>query len=111
MNHTGSSPDVSAHDAGGAVVRMQLLQLWSTIEKVLQQFTAEEVSEANRAAIVRWVSAFRDELEFIRAVRNAVAHAQPVSDSEVEAAVRFGDDILTLLERTGKVMPLSSNSN
>lgn len=54
--------------------------------------------ESQLAIARRWVSIFREEIDTVKLVRQAVAHAKPVSDDAVREAVRVAEYLYSTLQ-------------
>ncbi len=51
-------------------------------------------SDTPRARLLRWANVFADELTFVRAARNSVAHARYISDGDLAISVRAAARLL-----------------
>jgi hypothetical protein len=92
----------SSFDADDRLVT-RLIRNWETIAASLDLPPyRRRKSEIHRIAISsdeakRFVDIFYDELEVVRATRNSVAHAIPVSHNELRTAVAISDRLMEVL--------------
>lgn len=95
-----------------AHLKLQLLEAWENINAYvafaynagpppdtlgLPPLASPLTEESQLAIARRWVAIFREEIETVKLVRQAVAHARPVSDSAVREAVRVAERLLGTL--------------
>lgn len=56
-------------------------------------------AEAQLQIARRWVSIFSEEIATVQLARNAVAHAQPISEESLRAAVTLAENLLATLSQ------------
>lgn len=93
-------------------LKLRLLEAWESINAYdrfatsggpppetmgLPRLPSPLPEESQRQIARRWVSIFREEIETVRLVRGAVAHAKPIPDASVREAVRVSDHLLDTL--------------
>ena len=93
-------------------LKLRLLEIWETINAYVAfaynagpppetlgfPALASPLPDESQLEIARrWASIFREEIETVKLVRQWVAHAKPVSDTNVREAVRVGERLLGTL--------------
>jgi hypothetical protein len=93
-------------------LKLRLLEIWETINAYvtfvynggpppemlgLPTLASPLPDESQLDIARRWVVIFREEIETVKLVRQAVAHAKPVSENAVTEAVRVGERLLGTL--------------
>jgi hypothetical protein len=90
-----------------AELAIKLLGNWELLSRALSvsvpQYRREESGIDGIARYVEFAAQFKqtfsEELEIIRAARNAIAHSDPISAEELERAVAISDDLLATLSQ------------
>jgi len=88
----------------GSAAALQLLKEWEE----LQPFTdigqrshrSPRSNYVDTDRIVRWNAVFRDEIARVRAIRNALAHGQPVTSEDIHGALDATRQLRRLLHET-----------
>ncbi|MDQ4025208.1 MAG: hypothetical protein M3217_06935 [Actinomycetota bacterium] len=99
-------------DADVSTLRLGLLSAWEKINAYdafasgvgpppetlgLPRLPSPLPEESQLDIARRWASIFREEIETVRLVRNAVAHARPISEATLREAARLADRLLSTL--------------
>lgn len=93
-------------------LKLRLLEVWESINAYdrfatnagpppetlgLPHLSSPLPEESQLRIVRRWVSIFREEIETVRLVRDAVAHAKPIPDESLREAVTVADYLLDTL--------------
>jgi hypothetical protein len=107
---TGTPPEPTSHSMRAslpneAVLASRLLRAWEQLSESLQlrgvpPMKAESDSRDGslQAELSRLRSDFGPEIQIVRAARNAVAHARPLSQQELMDAVSLAEDLNELVQ-------------
>jgi hypothetical protein len=95
-----TTPDRVDIPPARAAAEAELLRLWRDLEKWLHRASEPQLSfdDVDVARVLdRWVTLFKEEIDFVRRSRNSVAHAEPLSNDSLDEAVQIGRRLLALL--------------
>lgn len=87
-----------------AVKRTELIALWARIDGFLQltQGTLQPESqvipdEVQAAARARFAALFAEEIQVVSAAWNSVAHARPIDDTVLDAALELARELVRII--------------
>jgi predicted RNA-binding protein with RPS1 domain len=83
----------------------RILQAWSAIQYAVN--VAENESAKPGPVLQRWFNLYEPEIAVLRDVRNRLAHAEHVSETELAKAIEYADEVQSRLEQALQIYPVT----